>query len=125
MVVVGVALVVGLAWAVGWGARPLLVEDEAVREAWRAAGRTEAIVSISRGEDGGVALLQLHDEGHGLIQILGDKTVVGRVSAKDLHEVRARDGCLVMRFRDPGRAKLVFALPDAEAWAARLSSKRG
>ncbi len=110
----GVALLVGAAWALGFRSEPLLDRDGAIAEAegWLPGFRA---CDVALADDGRGALVRASDGGLAIILPMGDGWVVRRVAAG--MAAPGPDGVLRYALNEPGlsEARLLLRLPPP--WA--------
>jgi hypothetical protein len=118
--VVGVAAVIALTWAVGWGKRARIASLEAASARFHADFPAAEIKGGVVGKDGRAALLELGEE-FGLVTVLGDELVTRKLRANELALKRGEDG-LVLELPDPTLARAQLALDDdmLAHWETRL-----
>ncbi len=123
--VAGVAAVIALTWAVGWGKRAAIasVDDAAARlkRDFPSADVKGGVVA----SDGRTALLDLRD-GIGLVTVLGDEFVTRKLRVGDI--AAKSDGAgLALTIEDPTlvRARLVLDEEAARHWQTHLQQQWG
>jgi hypothetical protein len=122
--VVGVAGVIALTWAVGWGKRARIVNLEAASARFHADFPAAEIKGGALGRDGRAALLEL-GEGFGLVTVLGDELVTRKLRARDIASATAGGQDLLLTLADPTLppGRLSLGTKEAATWAEKLSDR--
>lgn len=126
VVVLGVGLVVGLTWALGWGTEARLETPAQALEQWHAT-HPELPASRALVDDRNrVALVDLDDENTGLVFVHGDKLVARHLPLGSVRAAELWGTTLTLRLRGFARSAVQIELADPvarSAWHARLSHR--
>lgn len=116
LVVVGVALVVGVCWALGWS-EPATIDADTARQRFAVDHPEARIEDVAVGSDGASALLWLGTEG-AVVFAVGD-----RCATRMLRRARVEraSGGLLLRFPDLATPPVRVAVDDP-VWRERLGA---
>jgi hypothetical protein len=119
--VAGVAAVIALTWAVGWGRAEKLASLDAAAARFRVDFPAAEVKGGALGKDGRAAVLDLGD-GFGLVTVLGDEFVTRMLRAEDI-AAKSGENELVFTLPDPTlpRVRLALEPDDAAQWLARVT----
>jgi hypothetical protein len=126
VVVLGVGLVVGLTWALGWGAEAELQSADQALDHWHATHPERPAVGALVDDRRRAALIEINSENTGLVFVHGDKLVARYLPPGSVRSVELRGSTLTLRLSGFARATVELELADPvarSAWHSRLSHR--